>query len=49
MADEQNRTARAQELKRQLRERIVLLDGAMGTMIQAHHLDEAALAGGGLR
>ncbi|HNW07734.1 MAG: methionine synthase [Verrucomicrobia bacterium] len=45
MADEQNRTARAQELKRQLRERIVLLDGAMGTMIQAHHLDEAAFRG----
>ena len=45
MADEQNRTARAQELKRLLRERIVLLDGAMGTMIQAHHLDEAAFRG----
>ena len=36
---------RAQELERLLRERIVILDGAMGTMIQAHHLDEAAFRG----
>ena len=28
-----------------LRERILVLDGAMGTMIQAHHLDEAAYRG----
>jgi 5-methyltetrahydrofolate--homocysteine methyltransferase len=36
---------RAQELERLLRERIVILDGAMGTMIQAYHLDEAAFRG----
>ncbi len=33
------------ELERILRERIVILDGAMGTMIQAHKLDEAAFRG----
>ncbi len=32
-------------LKQLLRERIVLLDGAMGTMIQARQLDEAAFRG----
>ena len=36
---------RVQELERLLRERIVLLDGAMGTMIQGHKLDEAAFRG----
>ena len=34
-----------QELQRLLRERIVVLDGAMGTMIQSHKLDEAAYRG----
>src|SRR5581483_3704490 len=33
------------ELQRLLRERIVVLDGAMGTMIQTYHLDEAAFRG----
>src|SRR5258706_7856215 len=36
---------RIQQLERLLRERIVILDGAMGTMIQAHKLDEAAFRG----
>jgi 5-methyltetrahydrofolate--homocysteine methyltransferase len=34
-----------EELAGLLRERILVLDGAMGTMIQAHHLDEAAYRG----
>jgi 5-methyltetrahydrofolate--homocysteine methyltransferase len=33
------------ELTALLRERILVLDGAMGTMIQGHHLDEAAYRG----
>ncbi len=33
------------ELERMLRERIVILDGAMGTMIQQRKLDEAAFRG----
>jgi 5-methyltetrahydrofolate--homocysteine methyltransferase len=33
------------ELDRLLRERIVLLDGAMGTMVQGYRLDEAAFRG----
>ena len=36
---------RATELEKLLRERIVLLDGAMGTMIQTYKLDEAAFRG----
>ena len=36
---------KATELERLLRERIVILDGAMGTMIQSHGLDEAAFRG----
>src|SRR5262249_50676366 len=36
---------RARELTRLLDERIVLLDGAMGTMIQSYQLDEAAFRG----
>ena len=31
-----------QTLRKLLSERVVLLDGAMGTMIQAHKLDEKA-------
>ncbi len=34
-----------EHLQRLLRERIVVLDGAMGTMIQQHKLDEAAFRG----
>jgi 5-methyltetrahydrofolate--homocysteine methyltransferase len=34
-----------EDLAELLRERILVLDGAMGTMIQAHHLDEAAYRG----
>ena len=33
------------ELQRLLRERVVLLDGAMGTMVQTYRLDEAAFRG----
>ena len=36
---------RAGALESLLRERIVILDGAMGTMIQTHNLDEAAYRG----
>src|SRR5690242_20224847 len=36
---------RASRLPGLLRERIVLIDGAMGTMIQAHQLDEAGYRG----
>ncbi|MBK7251231.1 MAG: methionine synthase [Gammaproteobacteria bacterium] len=43
--DEVARDARVDALKRLLEERIVLLDGAMGTMIQRHRLDEAAFRG----
>jgi 5-methyltetrahydrofolate--homocysteine methyltransferase len=39
------REARIAALKNLLRERIVILDGAMGTMIQAQQLDEAAFRG----
>jgi 5-methyltetrahydrofolate--homocysteine methyltransferase len=37
--------SRADALLRLLRERIVILDGAMGTMIQTYRLDEAAYRG----
>ncbi len=36
-----NRTQRIEALKAILRQRVLVLDGAMGTMIQAHGLDEA--------
>ena len=36
---------RTQDLERLLRERILILDGAMGTMIQAYKLDEAGYRG----
>ena len=36
---------RAHQLECLLRERIVVLDGAMGTMVQQHKLDEAAYRG----
>src|SRR5476651_607708 len=36
---------RIEHLQRLLRERIVIIDGAMGTMIQQHRLDEAAFRG----
>ena len=36
---------RIEHLQRLLRERIVIIDGAMGTMIQRHKLDEAAFRG----
>ena len=36
---------RAQSLQRLLRERILVIDGAMGTMIQQHQLDEADYRG----
>ena len=37
--------SRASKLERLLGERIVILDGAMGTMIQSHGLDEAGFRG----
>src|SRR5580658_5641620 len=43
--DSTNRSSRAAELEKLLRERIVIIDGAMGTMIQSHKLDEAAFRG----
>ena len=36
---------RIEHLQHLLSERIVILDGAMGTMIQQHKLDEAAFRG----
>jgi 5-methyltetrahydrofolate--homocysteine methyltransferase len=39
------RTARIAAFRRLLGERILVLDGAMGTMIQRHRLDEAAYRG----
>jgi 5-methyltetrahydrofolate--homocysteine methyltransferase len=39
------RVARTARLPDLLRERILVLDGAMGTMIQTHQLDEAAFRG----
>jgi 5-methyltetrahydrofolate--homocysteine methyltransferase len=44
-ADETERRLRGERLKKLLEERIVLLDGAMGTMIQRHKLDEAGYRG----
>ena len=43
--DESERRARIERLRRLLDERIVLLDGAMGTMIQQHKLDERSFRG----
>ena len=36
---------RARQLRQLFADRIVILDGAMGTMIQQHKLDEAAFRG----
>jgi 5-methyltetrahydrofolate--homocysteine methyltransferase len=43
--DETERRERIERLKRLLDERIVLLDGAMGTMVQQHRLDERGYRG----
>ncbi len=43
--DETERSERVKRLKGLLDERIVILDGAMGTMIQQHRLDERAFRG----
>jgi 5-methyltetrahydrofolate--homocysteine methyltransferase len=43
--DETERRERIEKLKKMLEQRIVLLDGAMGTMIQRHKLDEHAFRG----
>lgn len=40
------REQRIEALKREARERILILDGAMGTMIQRYKLDEAGYRGG---
>jgi 5-methyltetrahydrofolate--homocysteine methyltransferase len=47
--DETERRTRIERLKQLLAERIVYLDGAMGTMIQLHKLDEAGYRGERLR
>ena len=47
--DETERRTRIERLRGMLRERIVLLDGAMGTMIQQRKLDEAGFRGERLR
>ncbi len=47
--DESARRRRLERLRRALDERIVVLDGAMGTMIQQHKLDEAGFRGERLR
>ena len=44
-ADESERSARIGRLRRLLEQRVVLLDGAMGTMIQQHKLDERGYRG----
>jgi len=43
------RTDRTDELRRLLTQRILVIDGAMGTMIQTYRLDEAAFRGGRFR
>src|SRR4051812_511451 len=40
-----NSSNRIQELELILRQRIVIIDGAMGTRVQQHQLDEAAYRG----
>src|SRR5882724_8803065 len=37
--------SRSEQLEQLLRERVVIIDGAMGTMIQTYKLDEAAFRG----
>ena len=44
-ADPRARDERIRQLRRLLEERILILDGAMGTMIQQHRLDEAGYRG----
>ena len=48
-ADTEARAERIRRLQRLLDERIVVLDGAMGTMIQRHALDEAGYRGARFR
>src|SRR5882724_13711178 len=43
--DVNTETNRVQELERLFRERIVIIDGAMGTRVQQHKLEEAAYRG----
>ncbi len=43
--NQSQRTDRAAQLERLLREHIVIIDGAMGTVIQRYKLDEAAFRG----
>ncbi|HKC11280.1 MAG TPA: 5-methyltetrahydrofolate--homocysteine methyltransferase, partial [Vicinamibacteria bacterium] len=45
MADVPIPAQRAAELRALLRERILIIDGAMGTMIQARNLQEADFRG----
>ncbi|HYM28468.1 MAG TPA: methionine synthase, partial [Steroidobacteraceae bacterium] len=47
--DETERRTRIERLRGMFAERIVLLDGAMGTMIQQHRLDESGFRGERLR
>ena len=41
----QRAKAREEQLRKLLQERIVIIDGAMGTMVQRYNLDEAAYRG----
>lgn len=45
MSDFERTLENAKRLKEALAQRIVLLDGAMGTMIQSHHLEEKSYRG----
>ena len=47
--DARARTARIEYLHSQLRDRIMLLDGAMGTAIQGFNLDDADFRGSRFR
>lgn len=42
-----SRAARIEQLNTALKQRILVLDGAMGTMIQGYRLDEAAYRASG--
>ena len=44
-----NRAERIGILKKLLKQRILIIDGAMGTMIQTHRLDERLFAETGLK
>src|SRR5580765_1483463 len=45
VAASDQRTASERDLRAALQQRILIIDGAMGTMIQRHRLDDAAFRG----